>query len=77
MGDYPALDRQDTENGYCTAYLDRQETCDTRHVYGTFEHTWEEVEIYSITFGGGGVSITYTDSTKFWRMFPDAEFGGC
>lgn len=66
----------ETEDGNVTAYLQSQDDCHTRHVYGTYEHTWSDVSISSITIGSGGVSIVYGDDNKRWKVFPEDEFGG-
>lgn len=64
-------------SGYGTAYLDDQGDCNKRHYYGTFEHTWQEVSINSISFGGS-VNIVYSDETKRWKKFPsDSHPGTC
>lgn len=74
--DYPELTDWETENGYVSATLDSQDDCHTRHVYGTYEHTWSDVSITSISIGTGGVSIVYSDETKRWKVFPSDSFGG-
>lgn len=67
------INYNETHSGYVTAILDRQSTCDTRHVYGTFEHSWSSVEVTGYNLGTGGVSIYYSDETYVWRVFPEAE----
>lgn len=74
--DDTALAQVDEENGWVTAFLQQQDDCHTRHVYGTYEHTWGNVSVQSISIGAGGVSIVYSDEEKRWKVFPEDEFGG-
>jgi hypothetical protein len=62
--------------GFATAYLDPQGDCNTRRVYFTFEHTWRDISLTGANFGGGGVSLFYSDDTYLWKQRNDEEFGG-
>ncbi|MCG1004123.1 MULTISPECIES: hypothetical protein [Halobacterium] len=66
----------DSAEGNVTAYLQSQGDCHTRQIYGTYEHTWGDISVQSISIGSGGVSIVYSDETKRWKVFPSDEFEG-
>jgi len=70
------LDWYDSDEGYVTAILQQQGDCNTRKLYATFEHTWNDITITGIDFGSGGVTISYNSTTDYWRAFGEDEFGG-
>lgn len=44
-----------------------------RHLYAGYRHTWDTVEIESVTLGYGTIDITFTDGTDVWKQFLNTE----
>lgn len=59
-------------SGRFESYLDvplyvESSTDDVRQIYSKYHHTWDNVEVDSISVSEGGVvSVTFKDSTKAW-----------
>lgn len=55
-----------------TVYLAR-ETSGTRRLYSAYRHTWNSVEVDSVTFSYGSVEVTFSTAKKVWKHFLNTE----
>lgn len=70
--DSNAIGSSEQGSDHYTVYLDRQST-GKRRLYARYRHTWNSVNVDSVTFGTGGVSISFSNESNVWKKFLNTE----
>lgn len=62
------LSAGDTDSSYAGCYLKETTTDQDRHVGGKYRHTWNSIELDSITYSSDGVvEVTFENTTDRWK----------